>query len=340
VVDGRIPVGYKQLHAAVEVGHRLLIADGKIEAVVSDLQGSKIYATVKVPGVLFSHKGLNIPDTTKRIDAITEKDIADAQFGAQHGVDYIAVSFVTKPEDIAVVRKAIAPYDQGDTPIRCIAKIERAEAVHRIDDILDVVDGIMVARGDLGVEVRAAEVPILQKDLIAKARAAYKPVIVATQMLDSMTDNPRPTRAEVSDVANAVIDHTDAVMLSNETATGSYPLEAVQIMSETIHEAEHSLYDDMTGKIGEQVAQLKATLAAKQGTGIYIADPQKYLDVLGAHPDVPLVVVAPSVRAARQWNLYWGVLPILADNDLETQYAALQAIGHRIDQLIPIEELL
>lgn len=314
-----IPVGYKELHDMVGPDERMLLNDGKMEVKVTAVEGTRIAVTVVVGGNLTAHKGINIPDSRISVSAMTDKDKEDARFGIAHGVDLIALSFVTKPEDVTQLRALIeAEQQEGEAPIGIITKIERREAVERIDEILAVADGVMVARGDLGVETPAEHVPVLQKDIIGKALAHAKPVIVATQMLDSMIDNPRPTRAEVSDVANAVIDHADATMLSNETATGKHPIDAVDIMTRTIADTEASHYDDLplvepaAGETDKDVifAELSRLLAEETGAcAILLASQDGVVarQVSRYRPELPIVVAVPHARLAHQLNLSWGV---------------------------------
>ncbi len=317
-----IPVGFPDLHTYVSEGHRLLLSDGKIEVTVTGVDGTRIDTTVVVPGTVYSHKGINIPDSEVTGETITEKDKQDLIFGVAHKVDYIALSFVQSAEDIIALRELIeGAGDDQETGIRIIAKIERQQAVQRIDAILEEVDGIMVARGDLGIETPAADVPLVQKRLIDKALTKAKPVIVATQMLDSMQDNPRPTRAEVSDVSNAVMDHTDAVMLSNETATGSYPVETVQTMTEIIQAAENSAYDnvpfvrpEVQASTDDIISNLSRQLAdASHATLILVASlsGETGRNISRFRPELPIVVGTTDERVMRQLNLSWGVVPFL-----------------------------
>lgn len=233
------------LSKSIKKGQRILVEDGLMELKVTGVKGQLISCKVVNGGRVESHKGVNLPDTKITFPILTDKDIADLQFGLKHGVDFVALSFVRDGKDITNLKKLIKKYlpSRKKTPL-VIAKIERQEAIKNFNKILKQTDWVMVARGDLGVELPDYEVPVIQKDIIAKCRAAKKPVIVATQMLDSMIRNPRPTRAEVSDVANAVIDNADAVMLSGETATGKYPVEAVTEMRQIIEDTEASPYDD------------------------------------------------------------------------------------------------
>ncbi|MFA7314313.1 MAG: pyruvate kinase [Candidatus Magasanikbacteria bacterium] len=321
-----IPLGYNQLHNFVKKGEIILLDDGKIQVQVVKVEGNKIFTSVIVPGVLFSHKGLNIPQTDlSGLVVFTEKDKQDVRFGVEAGVDMIALSFVMRPDDIIDLRYEIAKCEKElnkpeHHPIRLIAKIEKAEAVKRIKEILDVADGIMVARGDLGVEIPAEEVPIVQKKLIDAAIEHAKPVIVATQMLDSMQNNPRPTRAEVSDVANAVTDHTDAVMLSNETASGKYPVETVTMMSKIIKETEKSKYTklffhepkDKVNRIDDTISGLSRLVAEDVDANLILAaslsgDTGRLISRY--RPKFPIAVATSSKIVLHQLNLSWGVFP-------------------------------
>jgi pyruvate kinase len=323
--NGVIPIDYNDLHLFVKKNECLLLDDGKIETKIVRVSGTQIDVEVIVGGILTSHKGINIPDSKLKIRALTDKDKEDAKFGVENHVDLIALSFVTSAEDILDLRYVTKQYEEelkikNEQPIRIIAKIERAEAVKNIKEILDVADGIMVARGDLGIEIPAEEVPLVQKTLVDLALQAAKPVIVATQMLDSMQNNPRPTRAEVSDVANAVIDHTDAVMLSNETAAGKYPVETVETMASIIQEAEASVYDDLAmrehfvnrKKIDDVISQLSRELAEDVGAKMILSasiSGETGRLISRNRPELPIVVGTDSERVRHQLNLSWGVMP-------------------------------
>lgn len=324
---GIVPVDFPYLHEHVKVGERMLLDDGKIEVKVTVVSGTKVETNVVVGGILQSNKGINLPDTKLNIEILSEKDKADVKFGVEQRVDLIALSFVQNAKDILDLRFLIQEYEKDlglkpEQPIRIIAKIERHEAVKNIDEILEVVDGIMVARGDLGIEVPAREVPLIQKGLIDKALAKAKPVIVATQMLDSMQHNPRPTRAEVSDVANAVIDHTDAVMLSNETAAGQYPVETVKTMADIIVEAEKSVYDNLPmrdytekgSQIDEVISQMSRLLAEHIDAKLILAasiSGDSGRSISRYRPELPIVVGTKTERVLRQLNISWGVLPFI-----------------------------
>jgi len=319
-----LPVTYKQLHKDVKKNHRVLIDDGLIEAKITNVRGNRITAKVINGGPLSSHKGMNFPDSNLKVSAITSKDRKDVQFGCELGVDWVALSFVTDAKDIHALRRLIKKYTpKGEEPARIIVKIEKHEAIDRFDEILEATDAIMVARGDLGVEIDAEEVPVRQKEIIEKSRQKGKPVVVATQMLDSMIRNPRPTRAEVSDVANAVFDHTDAVMLSGESATGMYPVKAVRIMSKIVSEAEESPFDDVPLSVPdplsiETAAAHAIKLLALQKTidGVLAAyDLAPWAErVFKAHPEIPFYLGVSSQRLARQVSLRWGCIPFVVKN--------------------------
>ncbi len=229
-------VSYKQLYEDVKNGDLILIADGLIALEVIKIDGNQIYTIVKNTGTIGNFKNVNVPGVVTKLPAVGEKDIEDLKFGVKMGIDIVAASFVRSAQDVLDVKKVLN--ECGGNHIKVFSKIENHEGVNNINEIIEVSDGIMVARGDLGVEVPLEEVPFIQKMIISKCNKAQKPVITATQMLESMGNNPRPTRAEVSDVANAVIDGTNAVMLSGETASGKYPVEAVSIMRRIVKKAE------------------------------------------------------------------------------------------------------
>ncbi len=321
--NGQIPVTYTGLHKDLEVGHRLLIEDGIYELVVTKIVGKTIGARVVNGGTVTSHKGMNFPDSTLRVSSLSEKDRADAVFAIGLGVEWIALSFVTCAEDVRELRALVARACKKIgrvVPPRIIVKIEKHEAIKQFDEILSVTDGVMVARGDLGVEIAAEEVPVRQKEIVEKCRLAGKPVVVATQMLDSMIRNPRPTRAEVSDVANAVFDHADAVMLSGESATGKYPLAAVKAMANIVTEAESSRYDDVsltehnTDSEEADIAHALKTLALGRHISAILASKtfapwSEHL--LQSRAEIPLFIAADDETQARQLNIRWGVRPFV-----------------------------
>lgn len=319
----RITVSHERLHEDLKVGDSILLDDGLLEVKVKEIKGRDIVTEVVNGGPLTSHKGFNLPTASLSVPAITEKDKDDLKFGVGQGVDWVALSFVRTAKDINDLRDLIAGYEKElgltpERPLKIIAKIEKHEAITNMDEIVAAVDSIMVARGDLGIETPAEEVPLAQKTLIEKCLAAAKPVIVATQMLDSMIRNPRPTRAEVSDVANAVIDHTDAVMLSGESASGKYPLEAVETMSRIIRETEASGRDDIephahmtAGKSDEAVMAEAAAILSKDVDAKLILALSSDGDlgrILSRHrPQLPIAVATTAERTRNQLNLSWGV---------------------------------
>lgn len=325
--DGQIPVDVPDLYKHVKPKEKLLINDGRVETEIQEVVGTKIITIVTEGGLIENHKGINLPDSNLPISSLTEKDKTDLRFGVELGVDMVAISFVNDAQDVLDTRFLIKQYEEEldlkpMNPIRIIAKIERKSAVNNIKEILAVTDGIMVARGDLGVEIRAAEVPLIQKKLIDAANNIAKPVIVATQMLDSMQANSRPTRAEVSDVANAVIDHADAVMLSNETATGKHPVLVVKTMAEIVITTERSEYDDTdlppTHKKGTSVdtaiIELSRIVAEEVGAKIILAASltgETGRMISHMRSTLPVVVATNDVRVQRQLNLSWGVDPFI-----------------------------
>jgi len=295
---------------------------------VEEANETDIFCKVVTGGILTSHKGINLPTGTIRTASLTEKDRGDLLFGLEHGVDFIALSFVKTAEDIKMVKDIIAAKGK-DTPV--IAKIEKHEAVDNIDAIMNISDGIMVARGDLGVEIPLEDVPLIQKRLIARANAAGKPVITATQMLRSMVSSPRPTRAEASDVANAIFDGTDAVMLSGETASGKYPLESVEMMDKIALEAEahmaewgHS-YLPSVGKSQDDsfaIAIVARELAHDREVtciAVFTHSGRSALLQSKARPQVPILAFTPSEDTYRRLGMNWGVIPNLVpfSNSLE-----------------------
>lgn len=311
-----IPVVYPNFSKDVKAGSHILFSDGAIEVVVTGVSGSAVRARVMIPGTLKSHKGFMVPGGNLRVASLTPKDRDDLKFIRTIGVEYVALSFVRSAEDVHGLRRLLP---RKDAP-KIISKIETKAAVDRFEEILDASDAIMVARGDLALEASAAAVPVYQKTMIRKSLAAGKPVIVATQMLGSMVASPRPTRAEVSDVANAVIDHTDAVMLSDETAVGEYPVETVRTMAEIAAETEKSSFDDLsfgvpgrglrtsTEAIGESVGVLSRTarVAAIVATTITGETARRLAQF---RPELSLYVGTPDESVARQINLSWGVRP-------------------------------
>ncbi len=314
---GEIPVTYARLADDVHDGDRILVDDGLLELVVLEVRGRKVRARVLHGGLLKSHKGMNLPGVQVSAPSITDKDREDVQFAVAHGLEYVAQSFVRRVEDIAELR-ALLPRD-----MLIVAKVEKDSALENIESIVRASDGVMVARGDLGVELPFEEVPFAQKRIIAIANKLGRPVITATQMLESMITHPRPTRAEASDVANAILDGTDAVMLSAETAAGDYPRLAVEAMTRIIHEIERQrgaqpreAWREPGGEVSNEFAIAAASAAAvsmlkapvlivftKSGFSARIVASQR--------PGVPILVLTDIPRTYRQLALVWGVIPEL-----------------------------
>ncbi|MFA6536934.1 MAG: pyruvate kinase [Patescibacteria group bacterium] len=319
-----IPVTYAKLAEDLQFGERVLIEDGLIKLKVKKILNGKIYCEVLVPGKIISHKGLNFPDSKLSISSLSDKDKEDLKLGVRLGVDYMALSFVREAQEVLFLRRLIEEEVKNAKikqiyPIKIIVKVEQKEAIDNFSEILQVSDGIMVARGDLGIEMPAEDVPILQKMIIDRCLSAHKPVIVATQMLDSMIKNPQPTRAEVSDVANAVIDHTDAVMLSGETAFGQYPVEAVEMMSRIIKKTEDSIYDDLVIQTKTRKIVPSSDAIAKVAKILSQNIPAKLILVASLsgesarivsryRPDLPIYAITADERIRRQLNLSWGIL--------------------------------
>ena len=311
-----LPITYDRLAVDVHVGDRILVDDGLIELVVLDVNGSRVSARVLAGGIVKSHKGLNLPGIHVSAPSLTAKDIADIKFAVESDVDYLALSFVRRAEDIDSLR-ALIPKS-----ILIVAKIEKDVALKNIESIILAADGVMVARGDLGVELPFEEVPGAQKKIIALANRYGRPVITATQMLESMIEHPRPTRAEASDVANAIIDGTDAVMLSAETAAGKYPRLAVEAMARIIREVEqhppvadsHTLHGG--GVVTTEVAIAAATIAAVQMLGaplvVVFTKGGFSARVVASHrPRVPILALTDQPGTYRQLALVWGIIPEL-----------------------------
>jgi pyruvate kinase len=320
-IAGDIPVTYDQLANDVKVGDRILINDGLLDLVALEVRQPRVVARVVHGGPLSSHKGINLPGVLVSAPSITEKDDADIAFAVKQGVDYLALSFVRRASDIEGLRRRV-PRD-----MLVVAKIEKDTALANIESIMRVTDAVMVARGDLGVELPFEEVPIAQKRIIALANSIGRPVITATQMLESMIENPRPTRAEASDVANAILDGTDAVMLSAETATGQYPELAVRAMSRIITEIEshpsprqratdHARLRRSDGPVETEDAIAAATVAAVRmlAVPLIIVSTKSGFSarVVASHrPEVPILAITDVERTYRQLALVWGVQPEL-----------------------------
>jgi pyruvate kinase len=312
--DSEIPVVYPELAADVHQGDQILLDDGAIGLRVRGVQGDRVRCQVERGGVVRSRKGVNLPGVAVSAASLTVKDRADLATAVEAGADYLALSFVRKPDDVVEAKQAIADHG-GDIPV--VAKLERPEAIDCLDEILEVADAVMVARGDLGVELAVEKVPSIQKHIIARANSLGVPVITATQMLESMVASPRPTRAEASDVANAIFDGTDAVMLSQETAVGQYPIEAVATMCRIAREAEATPYlsappPPAVGMLDVAATVCKAAVqvATDLGARAIVAFTESGATaryVSRFRPRVPIIGLATSQVAMRRMALYWGV---------------------------------
>src|SRR5688572_29014514 len=312
----RVCLPHAELFEVLKAGQRLLINDGKIRLRVTDAKKDKIVCTAEVGGVISDRKGVNVPDAEVPIPALTEKDRRDLAFAVEQGADWIALSFVQRPEDLAEARRLM-----GGHGALC-AKIEKPQAIRRLDEIIELADGVMVARGDLGVELNPEEVPPLQKRIVNATRLTGKPVIVATQMLESMIESPAPTRAEVSDVANAVYDGADVVMLSAETAAGQWPEEAVMTMDSIARQVERDeayrqrvrLLDTRPDPtIADALAHACLTIADTVAIGaitVFTSTGTSARRVTRERPSVPVLVLTPSVTVARPGALLWGAHPV------------------------------
>ncbi|MEN6410180.1 MAG: pyruvate kinase [Anaerolineaceae bacterium] len=333
-----LPIDFPQLAKSVKPGSHILLDDGHLEMEVTRVLGEIVEARVTLGGKLSSHKGFNVPGAHLDIPGFTDKDRADLEFGLQQGVDAVAISFVRTADDVDEVRNAIRQFapERSDTPI--IAKLERPEALENLDEILRHTDGVMVARGDLGVEMSPSTVPIAQKEIIRAANHHGRMVVTATQMLDSMIVNPRPTRAEASDVANAIFDGTDAVMLSGETASGNYPIEAVKIMDSIVREAEAHIteWGHCSSNILEPLENdaVSITLAARElaqdrnvaAIAVFTQTGRTAILMSKARPIVPILAFTPELRVYQRMGMIWGVTPFLIpfSSSVETMLAHVE----------------
>lgn len=316
----RVSVTYEGLAEDVSVGGRILVDDGLLEFEVTKVEGTEIICKALSGGMLGQKKGVNVPNVRVKLPAITEKDKQDIIFGIGQGVDFIAASFIRSGEAILEIKELLKEYHAEG--IQVIAKIENREGLENADKIIEYSDGVMVARGDLGVEIPAPQLPHIQKQLIKKCNEKYKPVITATQMLDSMIRNPRPTRSEVTDVANAIYDGTDVIMLSGETAAGKYPVEALKMMCRIAEETEQHLiqdnaletrqvseFDNVSSSVG-----IASVITANQLNAKYIVTPsisgQTTKLVSTLHPATPIIGLSPNESTLRRMQLFWGVQPM------------------------------
>lgn len=336
-----IPVDFPQLIDSVSPGGRILLDDGNLELRVEEVSRDRVKTRVELGGILKSHKGVNLPGAKINIPGFTGKDERDLAFGISLGIDAIAASFVRTKNDIDQVRSALNKYSPGRM-IPIIAKLERPEALDNLDAVLDAADGVMVARGDLGVELPPEIVPIAQKQIIDAANQHNKVVITATQMLESMINNPRPTRAEVTDVANAVFDGTDAVMLSGETASGKYPVQSVEMMDAVIRQAESHLphWGHWHGNPGLEtgtddtyyITQAAHELAKDRNVSavaVFTRSGRTALFMSKTRPEVPILAFTPDHSSYQVMNIYWGVTPYLVP-----QVDSLEKMVQVVDQTL------
>ena len=319
--ETKCTITYKELYKDVSKGSKILINDGLVELEVTEIKNKDICCRVLNGGAVGNHKGINVPGAEINLPALTKQDIDDIKFGIENDFDIIAASFVRKASDVVEIRKVLEK--NGGKDILIIAKIENREGIKNFDDILKVSDGIMVARGDLGVEIPVEEVPIVQKNIIEKCYQAGKPVITATQMLDSMIRNPRPTRAEASDVANAIFDGTSCVMLSGETAAGKYPLETIEVMARIAEKAERSMdywkrftaaRSEFNSSVTNAISHATCTTALDLKASAIITVTQSGHTarmIARFRPACPIIATTANPKVQRQLNLSWGVLPYL-----------------------------
>ena len=324
---GLISTTFQGLADEVKAGTCILLSDGRIELRVTDVIGDDIECDVINGGVLGEHQGINLPGAALSIPALTEKDRKDLEFGLEHGVDAIALSFVRSPADVLEAKKIIAAHKQ-DVPV--IAKLEKPQALDQLEEILEASDGVMVARGDLGVEMPPEKVPVIQKHVIRRAAEWRKPVIIATQMLESMIDNPRPTRAEASDVANAIFDGTDAVMLSAETASGRYPKEAVCMMAKIVVEAESNMAEFMQPRRrtrrGLSISETICESIAHAAEDLHIAAIAVFTEtgssarmVSKFRPRSRIYAFSHVAAVCNRMNLFWGVQPVRREHAMNAE---------------------
>lgn len=340
----RIGLTYDKLAKNVEVGTKILVDDGKIDLKVTAIKGSKVICKVVTGGKLSNHKSINIPNVEIPMPYLNDVDKSDLLFGIEHNVEYIAASFVRCADDLKKLRKFLK--DNGGQDIKIISKIENGQGINNFDEILELSDGIMVARGDMGVEINFEKIPAIQKMMIEKCNREGKIVVTATQMLESMTENPRPTRAEVSDVANAIYDGTTVIMLSGESAAGRHPVEAVRTMANIAVNAENTInyYEKYVDSSADMEPNLKNAICASAYNAAKYLD-AKAIVVLtrsGAtanilsrfHPECPVIAATISERGRNQLNLVWGITPVAAENldsaDKFVEYAVSKAVESRL----------
>jgi pyruvate kinase len=337
-----VSIDYPYLSEEAIPGTQVLLDDGLLELNVKAVEGDAVHCQVVKGGFLKSRKGVNLPTLNLRLPSMTEKDVHDLKFGLAQGVDWISLSFVRRGEDVRALRALLAEHGKSETPV--LAKIEKPQAIENLEEILPECDGIMVARGDLGVELPPERVPMLQKHIIRRCNQIGIPVITATQMLESMIQNPRPTRAEASDVANAIVDGTDAIMLSGESAVGGYPVQAVAMMARIATEVEKGLRfvnnppakSDETHALSEALNAIDDTLNLRL---IVAFTSSGYTARLAAaeRPRATVVAITPNSKVYHQLNLVWGVKPLLIEREVDTfEEAVRQAEFYLVEHQLAI----
>ena len=350
MTDDIIPVDYKGMADDVTPGEKIMIDDGKIQLEVEKVEDRVIFAKVLTDGLLKQRKGINIPGSQGSLDVLTARDLKFVEFAAHNDIDYLGLSFVREASDVVKLRELLK--EHGNETAKIISKIEKPQAVENIDSIIEVSDGIMVARGDLGIEISTEKVPIVQKTIIRKANTKRKVVIVATQMLDSMIENPIPTRAETSDVANAILDGTDAIMLSGETAAGAYPVEAVTMMKKIADTVEESPFMRKNKFPRKKIEEEKDSQA--MAIGMSIADMAKKMPVKAVialtgsgftasflsegRLSVPIFACCPKKEICRDIKLYRGVYPIALDFDGKIDKQSLKKVDKFLTKYLGFEE--
>jgi len=336
--EGVIPVQYDNLSKDLSIGDRILLADGAMDLMVEDINGFNVTCRVLNGGIAFSKKGVNMPSSDLSIVAFTDKDKADLKFGLEKGVDVVALSFVRNAADLVKISDMI---NRDKNKPLLIAKIEKPQAVNNIEEILEMVDGVMVARGDLGVEMSLYEVPVIQKQIIRKARKEGKIIITATQMLKSMVTNYRPTRAECTDVANAIFDGTCAVMLSEETAAGEYPVEAVSVMDRIARTTEDNVQYNLTLKSEEHISDKTVAWAVGRSASWLAKDLDAKAivaytnsgftarSVARFRPKCPILGLTPNLATFRKLNISWGIIPGLCESfaDAEEMFSSAAQVA-------------
>ncbi|MFN9817831.1 MAG: pyruvate kinase [Pseudanabaena sp.] len=325
-----IAIDYAYIAEEATIGTQILLADGIFELIVSGLEGNAVHCEVVKGGILTSHKGVNFPSLNLRLPSMTDKDRQDLAFGLEQGVDWISLSFVRQAADVKLLEDLITEYGKS---VSIIAKIEKPQAIANLEEILAVVDGIMVARGDLGVEMPPERVPMIQKQIIQRCNESGIPVITATQMLESMIQNPRPTRAEASDVANAIMDGTDAVMLSGESAVGAYPVQAVEMMTRIAAEVEKdAVFTNYPASRTDEVHAISEALHVISDVidfrCIVAFTATGYTAILASKERLktPIIAITPNINVYHRLNLVWGVTPLLVDEEVSSFEMVLQQV--------------